>query len=254
MDVDLRSRIMEAGDLIYDVALESLEDGHGLEDIYEVLTVVIDDVEDKYECMHCDADCHDCCSQLPLVTYCEWVQILKHLHSGSTMAFRKQLVDRCHKLLDDSGSALPLWMKMKEMDLDDPSAADTIDTIFSNESTQCPLLVEGLCSVYQVRPLICRAYGRMMRSEEDSLYCQPIVNKLLPIMQSGQEIELPVYKHYQELSYSLEGNRAYFTLLPVWILSHESSDGDIDNRPHDIGSNSEWPVLPVKWGFAQAFE
>jgi len=254
MDADLRSKIMGAGDLIYDVALESFEDGYELENIYEVLTVVLDDVEAKYECMHCDAGCYDCCSQLPLVTFREWAHILNHLYSQSTVAFRKQLVNSCHKLMDDAESALPLWMKMKEMDLDNPSAADTIDNIFSNESTQCPLLIDGLCSVYEARPLICRAYGRMMRSEEDSLYCQPIVNKLLPVMQSGQQVELPVYKHYQELSYELEGDGAYFTLLPVWILSHESNDGDIDPQPHDISNNSDWPILPVKWGFAQAFE
>ena len=28
-----------------------------------------------------------------------------------------------------------------------------------NESVPCPLLVEGRCSVYEVRPLICRGYN-----------------------------------------------------------------------------------------------
>ena len=54
------------------------------------------------------------------------------------------------------------------MDLESTAAREYIDDIFGNEASPCPLLVEGRCSVYAARPLVCRAYGRMMRTEEDT--------------------------------------------------------------------------------------
>ncbi len=73
-------------------------------------------------------------------------------------------------------------------------------------------------------------------------------------LDQGVDVELPLYGPYQEASYDLNGDRSYFSLLPVWVLSHRTNEGDMSDVVVDLSSNGDWPVLDTKWGFGDAFE
>ncbi len=249
----LRLAIAAGATDVYEEALDTLGGVESVPELYGLIGLLGEVVEDRHACMRCDEGCSDCCGQLPLVTFAEWRLLHGWMLANLTAEERREAVGRCEKFLEDESTVLPRWLRLGGMDLESSAAMEYIDDIFGNEATPCPLLVDGRCSVYAARPLVCRAYGRMMRTEEDTLYCQRIADKLVPYEKEKGEFFLPVYRPYQDRSYALDGEGSYFTLIAIWILSHRDADGDLVNEPFDIADVPEWPVLETRWGFAEAF-
>ena len=249
----LRRRISSANLDEYEAALDILGGVSDTADIYDLTDFVVEQVEGEFACVHCVPGCSECCSQLPLVTFDEWRLILDWMHDNLAGPRRAGIVRNAEALLTDDESVLPRWMRLGEVDLESAEAADIVGEMFDNESTTCPFLFDGRCSIYSVRPLVCRAYGRMMRTEEDSLYCQPILDKISVALDEGVDVELPLYRPYQEASYALNGAKDYFTILPVWVLSHRTDDGDVSDTAVDLSESLDWQVLDTKWGFGEAF-
>jgi Fe-S-cluster containining protein len=250
----LRRSISSANLDPYEAAMDALSGASSMSEIYDLAGFVIERVEEEFDCMHCVPGCSECCSHLPLVTLDEWRSIVTWMHDNLTADRRAQIVSKSEWLLTDQKSVLPRWMRLGEVDLESREAVDIVGDMFDNESTMCPFLFDGRCAVYPVRPLICRSYGRMMRTEDDSLYCQPILDRINGALDQGVDVELPLYGPYQEASYDLNGDRSYFSLLPVWVLSHRTNEGDMSDVVVDLSSNGDWPVLDTKWGFGDAFE
>ena len=169
----LRRRISTADLDEYEAALDALGGVSAMSEIYDLADFVVEQVEGEFDCVHCVPGCSECCSQLPLVTFDEWRLIAGWMHENLTGQRRSQIVGNAESLLADRESVLPGWMRLGEVDLESAEAADIVGEMFDNESTTCPFLFDGRCSIYPVRPLVCRSYGRMMRTEDDSLYCQP---------------------------------------------------------------------------------
>lgn len=250
----LRRRVSSENLEPYEAALDALSRVSSIAEIYDLTGFVVERVEDDFDCMHCVAGCSECCSQLPLVTLEEWRLIVTWMHDNVTADRRIEIVGRSESLLTDRNSVLPRWMRLKEVDLESTEAVDFVAELFDNESTMCPFLFAGRCSIYPVRPLVCRSYGRMMRTEDDSLYCQPILEKINSALDNSVDVELPLYRPYQESSYELNGENSSFSLLPIWVLGHRTSDGDISDTAVDLSLHGDWPVLDTKWGFGEAFE
>ena len=249
----LRRTVARGGLDPYEAALDALDDVTSLPDLYSLIGYLGDVVEERHTCMQCDAKCIDCCGQLPLVTYSEWKILHAWMMTNMSAEQRSAAVARCERILRDEGTVLPRWMQLGAMDMDSAATRDYVDDIFGNETTTCPLLGETGCTVYPGRPLVCRAYGRMMRTEDDSLYCQRIVDKMVPYREKEGEFFLPIYRSYQEKSYALAGCDSYFTLIPIWLLSHRASDGDLIAETRNIADDPDWPVLETRWGFWEAF-
>ncbi len=250
----LRRRVSTTDLDDYEAALDALGGVSAMAEIFDLADFVVERVEGAFDCVHCVPGCSECCSQLPLVTFDEWRLIADWMHDNLTEQRRTRIVGNAESLLADRESVLPSWMRLGEVDLESAEAVDVVADMFDNESTTCPFLFDGRCSIYPVRPLVCRSYGRMMRTEDDSLYCQPILDKIEVALDEGIDVELPVYRPYQEASYGLNGDKSYFTILPVWVLGHRTSGGDISNTPVDLAARRDWPVLDTKWGFGEAFE
>ena len=250
----LRLAVSARGTDAYEAALQTLAGVRLTPQLYDLVDLVGEVVEERHACMRCDEGCSDCCAQLPIVTFQEWVIIHGWILTNMTLQERREVVRRCEALVGDDLTVLPRWLALNGMELDSEEGRDYVDEIFSNETTPCPMLASGRCSIYPVRPLVCRSYGRMMRTEDDALYCQRIVDKLTPYQEKHGEFYLPIYRPYQEKSYELDGNHSYFTLIPIWVLSHCDENGDLLGEPVDISGQKEWPVLDTRWGFAEAFE
>ena len=251
---ELRRLLSDASNDPYEAALDALDPTSTLNEIYGLTGLLTDRVEEEYACMRCVPGCHECCSQTPLVTPREWILILDWIQANMTADQRKQIVVRSEALLENRSSALPGWMRLVDMDLESAPAADYVGELFENESTTCPFLFDGLCSIYPVRPLICRAYGRMMRTEEDSLYCQPILDQINEAIDDGVDVELPIFRPYQEKSYEIGGGDSYLTPLAIWVLGHRTESGDIRGEASELTDGDAWPVLDTKWGFGEAFD
>jgi Fe-S-cluster containining protein len=98
-------------------------------------------VDDEYRPhLDCQSGCSYCCRKPGvLVTVPEFLRILDH--AGSTLGAdgTRALADRAQRYAS----------QLEGRCFDDPT----------NDSVPCPLLSEGMCTVYAVRPLVCRGYN-----------------------------------------------------------------------------------------------
>jgi Fe-S-cluster containining protein len=130
------------------LTLDSLRAGIRLETVVSAAAAVADFadealaiISDEYRPpLHCKEGCwYCCCKPGVLISIPELLRILSHVRSTFD---------------DDSVSALTDRARRYAAQIEGRSFDASTD-----ESVPCPLLVEGRCSVYEVRPLVCRGYN-----------------------------------------------------------------------------------------------
>jgi Fe-S-cluster containining protein len=100
-------------------------------------------VRDEYRPpLHCKEGCSYCCCKPGVLTSIpELLRILDHVQSTFSADAVSELRERARRYA----------RQIAGRNFNDPV----------NESVPCPLLVDGRCSVYEVRPLTCRGYNSM---------------------------------------------------------------------------------------------
>jgi Fe-S-cluster containining protein len=98
-------------------------------------------VKDRYHpALDCKAGCSYCCSKPGVLTSVpDLLRILVHIRSVFSETEIAELTDRARRYA----------AQMQGRNCNDPT----------NESVPCPLLEDKRCSVYEVRPLVCRGYN-----------------------------------------------------------------------------------------------
>lgn len=103
----------------------------------EALAIVQEEYRPR---LHCQEGCHYCCCKPGvLASIPELLRILDRIHSTFSKADVLALGERAKRYRE----------QVAERDFND----------LVDESVPCPLLVDGRCSVYEVRPLVCRGYN-----------------------------------------------------------------------------------------------
>lgn len=234
----------------YDRGLSELAATQTVENVYDVLDRVCDAVVARTPCMVCEPGCSECCRQQVLAGFAEWQVALAWIHAHLSPAQQRAAVARAERLLADPDSALQTWLDLKDQDRSSAAYLEAINAALENHSTPCPLLVDGRCSIHPARPAICRAYGRMMRTEEGAYYCDPILNRMRDASPDLEEIVLPVFQPYHRAV--LEdgaGELDEVNVLPIWILAHRAPDGTMARVAHRIDPRSRFPVIDGYWSF-----
>ncbi len=103
----------------------------------EALAIVTEEYRPALQCREGCSYC--CCKPGVLITVPELLRILSTVESRFDGDARRALADRARRYAS----------QIAGRSFDEPT----------NESVPCPLLVEGRCSVYTVRPLVCRGYN-----------------------------------------------------------------------------------------------
>jgi Fe-S-cluster containining protein len=103
----------------------------------EALAIVMAEYRPPLQCREGCSYC--CCKPGVLITVPELLRILSTIESRFDRGGKSALADRARQYVT----------QIAGRSFDDPT----------NESVPCPLLVDGRCSVYDVRPLVCRGYN-----------------------------------------------------------------------------------------------
>lgn len=93
------------------------------------------------------------------------------------------------------------------------------DPVVPAESWVCPLLVEGRCQVYAVRPLICRAYGFfavLLDEKETLLMCQRMGEVFREKLEREKTVPLPMWEPFRRRLREINGGAV--KPLPLWLL------------------------------------
>jgi Fe-S-cluster containining protein len=130
------------------LTLDSLRAGITLKAVVSAATSVADFAdqalaiitEEYRPALHCKEGCADCCRKPGvLISVPELLRIVSHIQSSWDEESRAALAARARRYA----------AQIEGRCFDDAT----------NESVPCPLLVEERCSVYEVRPLVCRGYN-----------------------------------------------------------------------------------------------
>ena len=234
----------------YDRAYADLDDCQQSEEIYGLIDRLAELVEHDLPCMRCVPGCSDCCRQQVLAGFDEWRIAHAWILENLDVETQRAIVGKAEALLLDAESAIPVWMRLRGMDDTTDEYLRTINGALRNQSTPCPFLECDRCSIYAARPSICRAYGRMMRTEESGYYCE----KILLQMESGpvgiDDMELPVFQPYHRAVLDRDsGQLDEVNVLPVWVLAHRASDGTLRTVTHRIDPASPFPVVDGYWSY-----
>ncbi len=150
------------------LTMHSLENETGLTALVDAAAALaknadesIAKIKDRYRpALDCRAGCSYCCRKPGVLTSIpELLRILVYVRSTFCTNEIAELTERARRYA----------AQMEGRNCNDPIS----------ESVPCPLLVDGLCSVYEVRPLVCRGYNSTNVGACRSAHEDP--NVLVPI-------------------------------------------------------------------------
>lgn len=193
-----------------------------LDDLYFLIGFLVFLVEREYPAIPCQAACSQCCieSGLPRTTALEWRHIHRYLMEQMPAEIRLRVIAQNE---DWHRPQLEYFLEEQER-IQDAEAKKPLPKF---QCSQCPFLVDNLCTIYPVRPAICRAYGyftwrRGSQQESQVFACRMAADTLLASLQNeGQTVlALPVWNRIQEKLYALNQGRGAIATLPLWLMAH----------------------------------
>jgi Fe-S-cluster containining protein len=160
----------------------------------------------------CHKGCYSCCRQQIATPLPEAHTVTQYIKRN----FNKNELDDLKERLDYWFSwvrkELPQYLQ-KELDANEA---------FYNYGPYCPLLVNGACSVYPVRPLVCRGYyvasdprSCLPITDESALEEEPTVLSTVPGVGTKHAMQIRAMIEMRGLNF----DDAVF-LLPQWLISH----------------------------------
>ena len=234
----------------YERAYADLDHCQRSEEIYGLIDRLTELVDQDLPCMRCAPGCSDCCRQQVLAGFDEWRIVHAWILENLDASMQQVIVGRAEALLADASSSIPVWMRLRGMDDTTEEYLRTINDALINQSTACPFLEGNRCSIYAARPSICRAYGRMMRTEGSAYYCEKILGQMESSPVSIDDMELPVFQPYHRAVLGRGDARLdEVNVLPVWVLAHRAPDGTLGTATHRIDRKSSFPIVDGYWSY-----
>jgi Fe-S-cluster containining protein len=189
------------------------------EDLYTVVDFLAYGFGRVYPTMPCKAGCSHCCEEMLFrVSEVEWRAIAHHLSllDPAEQARLKEKVRTTFAPFRPELEALAHFWSTTPM--------GTPGAPLEGLPTRCPFLgSDGRCGIYEVRPLVCRAYGHFgvtIEGTQTMLICRPFGPGFLEGL-SGQGVEAltvppiePFYRRLREL-----GPSDLLAPLPLWALA-----------------------------------
>lgn len=222
------------------------------QDLYFLLDYLTFAVHRAYPAILCRAGCSMCCRTygIPRTTQAEWDLIREHLETAMDPDLRGRIQERAETgyrsvmpfFQEESLSFTSLYTGGR------PSAA--IKQRLSCHA--CPFLENDLCTIYPVRPAICRGYGYFtirLGGEQPTLFtCQMAADDMMARMRAAGEEHwmLPAWNKFADRVVELNSPGAPIKFLPEWLLewSGERSNPIPENTAGVSPTSQALPIQP----------
>ncbi len=206
--------------------LLTLDKISSLEEMDEFINKISNAVMDTYPCISCRSGCYTCCTGagLPVVYPKEWQRIRDYLKNMPEE--KKQIIsEQMQKFYENQSPILHFlhWNIGKPMN---SKNFNSIADIFKEEA--CPLLINGRCSVYSVRPTACRTFGAFFRSsvnkEIEPLTCRSDTEKMSDYFSNNNinhpNSPLEIKVREKLINFVQDDSEIYNrTMIPIWLQS-----------------------------------
>jgi len=131
-------------------------------------------VERQGHAIACTAGCSDCCRQVPAVFAGEAITIARWLDRPEQAEAKQRFLARFPAWTAALADLLEQWLDAAIAR--DVAAAGAAHAAMYRRGVMCPFNHEGLCSIYEVRPSICR-YAHALDTAE---HCKPDATRWVP--------------------------------------------------------------------------
>ena len=211
-------------------AYHALKEVNCVEDVYDIIDYIADEVKGSYNHIVCKAGCSDCCKVLhpPFITAAEWEYILYYIND-LPQVIQDEIVRRARWYAQEYRDALLLQQdliggKMQSQQEVD-QAYKTLSKAMSDAT--CPFLVIDRCGIYPVRPAKCRAHGNFLVQVNDEKIrvhtCLPQVNEweeYIDNQEGNRGLTLPLWNVYEKVISILNPPGTLVASMPVWLITH----------------------------------
>lgn len=234
---DLQAALVDAWHLLPHT--QTVGESPGFRDLYTLIDYVADAVRLAFPDIPCQSGCSACCVDygLPRATALEWQAVYRYMQEQMPPDVRQTVIAAVVRLYGHQVEALLQEHRRVQVPHTDARAGDHALPTF--ETLACPFLVDRRCTIYPVRPAICRAFGSFsVRIAErlQAFTCQMAADHMQAIL-SAKGIPhwaLPVWGRFEERLYALSAERGDVASLPLWVLAHLKGDqlsDSLDLRP-----------------------
>jgi Fe-S-cluster containining protein len=202
---------------------------HDERDLYWLIGQNVRQTSGAYGDFLCFAGCSQCCYNLPFVTGLEWERLYPYLTASGEDA-QSRLLERTYHWF---GHLLPRMVLAPGATM---ASLIELNQTLTAESTaaghHCPLLVDDRCSVYEGRPMPCRAYGHFMQRVDDQRVSAYMCGDAQTHIATHypKDALLPIYNKFGARLIDLQKPDPVLAFLPVWIASHGST-GVLQSHP-----------------------
>jgi Fe-S-cluster containining protein len=224
---DLQAALVDAWHLLPHAT--TVGESEGFRDLYALIDYVTDAVRLAFPDIPCQSGCSACCVDygLPRTTALEWRAIHRYMHGQMPADVRQTVIAAVVAMYGDQVPALLQERKRIQVPHTDARAGDHALPAFG--CLACPFLVEQRCTIYPVRPSICRAFGSFSVRVGERLQaftCQMSADHMqVTLAAKGiPHWALPVWGRFEERLYALNEPHGDVASLPLWVLAH--LDGD----------------------------
>ncbi|MBC7541790.1 MAG: YkgJ family cysteine cluster protein [Candidatus Sericytochromatia bacterium] len=220
---DLQAALIDAWHLL--PRIQTVGADTSFKDLYTLIDYVSDAVRLAFPDIPCKSGCSNCCVDygLPRTTAREWAAIHTYMQTEMPAEIRQTVLAANQRLYGDQVPDLLLERQRIQVPHTDPRAGDNPLPAFA--CLQCPCLVEGRCSIYPVRPAICRAFGSFsvrMGERLQAFTCRMAADVMQEVLSSKNIAHwaLPVWGRFEERLYELNDGYGDVASLPLWLLAH----------------------------------
>ncbi len=212
-----------------------------LEDVYDIMDYLMDEVKDKYSNIRCKVDCAMCCKGLhpPYVTAVEWELILYYLNEFPQI-IKDEIMRRARYYAVEYRDALILQQQMIEGKIPPEEIRTTYVTLSQSlKNASCPFLVMDKCGIYPVRPAKCRAMGNSLVQINDQVKVHTCAWEISNFEEYMRErhtraLTMPVWNLFEKVVEIINPKDSMKAVLPIWLITHMGINGlaeEIDPKP-----------------------
>jgi Fe-S-cluster containining protein len=224
---DLQAALVDAWHLLPHAL--TVGESTGFRDLYALIDYVSDAVRLAFPDVPCKSGCSACCVDygLPRTTALEWRAIHRYWHEQLPADVQQAVLAAVRGIYGDQVPALLQERLRIQVPHTDARAGEHALPQFG--CLACPFLVEQRCTIYPVRPAICRAFGSFSVRVGERLQaftCQMAADHMqVTLAAKGlPHWALPVWGRFEERLYALNEGHGDVASLPLWVLAH--LDGD----------------------------
>ena len=195
--------------------IDNIGNSNDFRDIYYLIDYLVYAVEQIYPQIPCKPKCNECCKGLISfpVTGLEWKLIKNYMFSSintdtQSKIFKQAEYFQQQQINFSLNNIMQLYKMINKL------------TDLEHENLVCPFLIDDLCSIYPVRPVVCRFYGYfILKAENPSDEHSVCMCKSAFTQHRIEELILPACNKFIDKIREL--NRLYNKVetLPVWVSS-----------------------------------